>query len=82
MYAKRDGAVLVHCHAGMQRSAAVVAIALIAMHGMKADEAMRLVRARRRIAFLPSANFERAIRTFEKTYFTEIRPKLDQHPAA
>lgn len=77
MHAKRDGPVLVHCHAGMQRSAAAVAIALIAMHGMKADDAMRLIRERRPIAFTPAANFERAVRSFEKTYFTEIQPQVE-----
>jgi protein-tyrosine phosphatase len=57
--------ILVHCHAGMQRSAAVVAMFLICMHGMSADEAMAFVKSKRSVAFFPSANFEAAIRKWE-----------------
>ena len=69
-------AVLVHCHAGMQRSAGSVAIFLIATKGMKTDEAVTLIREKRPIAFRPGINFERAIRGFEKTFEQEIRPQL------
>jgi protein tyrosine/serine phosphatase len=62
---KAGANILVHCHAGMQRSAAVVAMFLMSMFGMTADEAMVFIREKRAIAFFPSANFERAIRRWE-----------------
>jgi hypothetical protein len=61
----RGETILVHCHAGMQRSAAVVAMFLIAKQGLTADDAMSRVRSIRPIAFFPSANFERAIRDWD-----------------
>jgi hypothetical protein len=65
----RSGAtILVHCHAGMQRSAAVVAMYLILTQGMTADEAMAFIKAKRSIAFFPSANFEKAIRGWETAW--------------
>jgi protein-tyrosine phosphatase len=57
--------VLVHCAAGMQRSAASMAMYLIATRGLTTDEAIRFIRSKRAIAFRPSANFERSIRGFE-----------------
>jgi rhodanese-related sulfurtransferase len=75
--AKEDNtAVLVHCAAGMQRSAASVAMYLIAMKGMTADEAMSFIRSKRDIAFRPRANFEKSIRGFERVFNAEVRPQL------
>ena len=68
--------ILVHCAAGMQRSAASVAMYLIATQGYTADQAMHYIRTKRPIAFRPSANFEKSIRGFQKSYEAEIRPKL------
>jgi len=72
----RGGGILVHCAAGMQRSAASVAMYLIAAQGMHTDQAIEYIQARRPIAFRPSANFEKAIRGFEKAFNREIRPHL------
>ncbi len=72
----RQGPVLVHCAAGMQRSAACVAMVLIAKTGMKTEDAIRFIQQRRPIAFTPAANFEKAIREFETVYDREIRPRL------
>ncbi len=69
-------AVLVHCHAGMQRSAASVAMYLIAAQGMQTDSAIAFIREKRPIAFQPSANFYEAIRGFERAFERDIRPKL------
>lgn len=57
--------ILVHCHAGMQRSAAVVAMFLMSLYGMSADTAMEFIKSKRRIAFFPAANFEPAIRRWD-----------------
>jgi protein-tyrosine phosphatase len=70
------GAVLVHCAAGMQRSAASVAMYLIATQRMTTDEAMRFIQSKRGIAFRPSANFEKSIRGFEASFEKEVRPQL------
>ena len=73
----RKGPVLVHCAAGMQRSAAVVAMYLIAKTpGMKVEDAILYIQKRRPIAFTPAPNFLRAIKAFETEYDREIRPKL------
>lgn len=73
---KEGGAVLVHCAAGMQRSAASVAMYLIAVHGMHTDQAIAFIRDKRPIAFQPSPNFEKAMRGFEATFEREMRPRL------
>jgi len=73
----RRGPVLVHCAAGMQRSAAVVAMYLIAKNpGMKVEDAIIYIQKRRPIAFTPGPNFLRAIKAFETAFDREIRPKL------
>jgi dual specificity MAP kinase phosphatase len=63
---KAGHTILVHCFAGMQRSACVVAMTLIALTKRTADEAMAFIREIRPIAFFPAANFERSIRGFER----------------
>lgn len=63
---KSGNTVLVHCAAGMQRSAAVVAMYLIAVHKVTSEEAMRHIREKRPIAFMPMANFQPAIQAFER----------------
>jgi hypothetical protein len=69
-------AVLVHCAAGMQRSAASVAMYLIATQGFTTDQAIAYIRSKRPIAFRPSANFEQSVRGFEASYLKDIRPHL------
>lgn len=70
------GPVLVHCHAGMQRSACVVAMYLIAVKGFKVEEAIDYIRERRPIAFRPSANFLKSIYDFERNFDKQIRPNI------
>ena len=75
--AAADGtAVHVHCAAGMQRSAAAVAMYLIATHNMTTDEAIAFIQKKRPIAFQPEPNFEKSIRGFEAAFNKEVRPKL------
>jgi protein-tyrosine phosphatase len=69
-------AILVHCAAGMQRSAASVAMYLIATQAMTTDEAIAFIQKKRPIAFRPGANFERSIRGFEAAFNREVRPGL------
>jgi rhodanese-related sulfurtransferase len=72
----KKGPVLVHCHAGMQRSACVVAMYLIATANMKVEQAITYIQSKRPITFRPSPNFLRAIQGFERSFDKEIRPKL------
>lgn len=74
---KAGKSILVHCMAGMQRSAAVVAMFLIANEGMTADQAIADIKSRRRIAFFPSANFYKAIQHFHKVFNTQILPYIN-----
>jgi protein-tyrosine phosphatase len=60
--------ILVHCYAGVQRSAAVVAMTLIALRRMTADGAIQFIRACRPIAFFPAVNFIQSIRYFEGVF--------------
>lgn len=57
--------VLVHCFAGMQRSAAVVAMVLLANYRCTTDEAIAFIKSRRPVAFFGHANFYPAIKHFE-----------------
>jgi protein tyrosine/serine phosphatase len=69
VHAHRAGRpVLVHCHAGMQRSAALVAMTLIALKNYDAEKAMKYIRDRRSVAFFPVANFKDAITGFEADF--------------
>lgn len=71
-------AVLVHCAAGMQRSAASIGMYLIATKGMTTDEVIEFLRSKRSIAFRPSANFEKSMRGFEASFNRDIRPQLSR----
>jgi len=73
---KSGKAVLVHCMAGMQRSAASVAFLLIIFLNMRALDAMRMIKEKRPIAFYPRANFGRSIDYFDRKYHGEILPEM------
>ena len=68
--------ILVHCAAGMQRSAAIVAMYLIATRGLSWNEAIIHIQGIRAIAFRPSANFKNSIIEFDKIYHRDIVPRL------
>ena len=68
--------ILVHCAAGMQRSAAIIAMYLIALERMKTEDAIEYIQEKRPIAFRPSANFEKAIRGFESSLQERLRGTL------
>ena len=72
----KQGSVLVHCYAGMQRSAAVVAMYLIANYRMKNDNAVAFIKRKRPIAFWPFVNFKKSIQGFQESYEKDIVPKL------
>jgi hypothetical protein len=70
--------ILIHCAAGMQRSAALTAMTLIALKGMSWEQAITYIQGIRPIAFRPSANFKVSIVEFFKSYLQEIQPRLRQ----
>ncbi len=72
--------ILVHCMAGMQRSAASVAFMLIAFRKMRALDAMKFIKEKRMIAFYPRANFGRSIDYFDRRYHGEILPEVKKLP--
>ncbi len=68
--------ILVHCAAGMQRSAACVAMFLIAAKGFTPEEAISYIQQRRSIAFRPFVNFRDAIDSFYQSYQRDVASKL------
>ncbi len=68
--------ILVHCAAGMQRSAAIVAMTLVALYNMSTDDAIAFIKNRRQIAFYPGANFYKSIKIFEQYYMQVLKPQL------
>jgi hypothetical protein len=73
----KKGPVLVHCHAGMQRSACIIAMFLIAVKGQKVEDSILFIKRRRPIAFTPSVNFIKAIQGFERTFDRDVRPNIN-----
>jgi protein-tyrosine phosphatase len=63
---KKGAPILIHCHAGMQRSTSACAFFLMVLTGRPLIQVMHLIQSRRRIAFQPSANFASALRAFEQ----------------
>ena len=72
--------ILVHCMAGMQRSAASVAFMLIAFLKMRALDVMKMIKEKRMVAFYPRANFGRSIDYFDRRYHGEILPEVNKLP--
>ena len=59
--------ILIHCRAGMQRSAAVTTCYLMKYHSLNSDYAMKYIKKRRPVAFLSGSNFYTTIKLFEKS---------------
>lgn len=73
---KQGRSILVHCMAGMQRSAAAVAFMLIVYTHMRGADAMKMIKEKRTIAFHPRANFGRSIQSFDQRFHAEILPGM------
>lgn len=65
---------LIHCHAGMQRSTTACAFFLLVLTGRPLIQVMQLIRDRRKIAFKPTPNFASSLRDFESQVAQQIRP--------
>jgi len=68
--------ILIHCAAGMQRSAAIMAMFLIAKRGLGWNQAVQYIQDIRPIAFRPGINFKDSLIAFDRTYHEEILPKI------
>jgi hypothetical protein len=68
---------LIHCHAGMQRSTTACAFFLMVLTGRPLIQVMYLIQSRRRIAFQPRPNFAPALRAFEEQVRTQILPTVN-----
>jgi hypothetical protein len=64
--------ILIHCFAGMQRSAAVVHMFLMTLWRQKKEPVYAYMRERRPIVFQPGMNFQRSVEWYEEWLFTNI----------
>jgi dual specificity phosphatase 12 len=65
---KTGNPILIHCAAGVQRSAATMAMVLIVLKNMTPEDAITFIRNKRSIAFRPGVNFIDAIQGFYRSY--------------
>ncbi len=70
---QRGKGVLVHCRAGMQRSAATVAAYLMYKYGLSAKNAMAAIKSRKQETFWPTPSFGNALMRYEKQLATYNR---------
>ena len=71
--------VLVHCYAGMQRSAAIVAAYLIKYKNMSYEDAVQFIRKKRKVSFLTGSNFNIALLLFEKQVHEHSKLNNNNH---
>ena len=71
---KQEHPILIHCHAGMQRSTTACAFFLMVLTGDPLIRVMMTIKQKRAIAFEPSPNFATALRGFEELVRTQIHP--------
>ena len=70
--------ILVHCAAGMQRSATVVGMFLIATKGMTWQQAINYIQGIRLIAFRDTPHFKDSMIAFDQSYHREILPHISE----
>jgi protein-tyrosine phosphatase len=68
----RGATILVHCYAGVQRSAAVVAMFLMTLTRQPMSVIFPFMRHCRSIVFTPAMNFIQSIQAWERTFFSYI----------
>ena len=65
-YLSKNQGVLVHCRAGMQRSATVIAGYLMKINKLNKEKLIKLIKSNRFIAFSPNANYGGLLSKYEK----------------
>jgi protein-tyrosine phosphatase len=68
----------VHCAAGMQRSATIVGMFLIATKGMTWQQVINFIQGIRPIAFRDQPNFKDSLIAFNQSYQREILPHISE----
>ena len=71
------GRVLVHCHAGISRSATIVCSYMMFNKCMSVDDALSVIRVVRPIV-MPNSSFFPYLRTLERTIHTELKKLLEE----
>jgi len=66
--------VIVHCHAGRQRSAAVIAAYIMKYEGLDLAATVRYMQARKPDVFRPNINFLPVLQKFESTVLAKEKP--------
>lgn len=67
----KGNGVLIHCRAGMQRSATLVALYMMKKQKMNFVEVKKIIRSKRSIVFYPKTNFISSISFYEKRFEME-----------
>ena len=62
---KNNNGVLIHCRAGVQRSATLTALYLMKKRGIKSEEAKKYIKSKRCIAFFYQANFQPVLNYYD-----------------
>lgn len=70
-YLEEGCRVIVHCRAGQQRSAAVIAAYLMAKHNYFLADAIKYIRSKKRDAFFFNVNFQDSLAKYEKLLHKE-----------
>jgi hypothetical protein len=68
--------ILIHCHAGMQRSTTATAFFLMVFTRDPLLKVLSFIKQKRKIAFLPAPNFFRALVSFEQQIQAKIAPAI------
>jgi len=75
-HANKGENIYVHCHAGMQRSATVIAAYMMSNWNINMLEAMQHIKKYRSIAFTPFINFEKSLVQYEGDLKSETRTQI------
>ena len=76
-----DERILIHCHAGRQRSVAVIAAFLMKIGDMTKNEAILCIQSKRAVAGVPQVNFDPALSEYEKDLL-QLKEQLKKQKSA
>jgi protein-tyrosine phosphatase len=68
-----NNGILIHCKAGMQRSATITALYLMKKNNIHFSQVKKIIRKKRNIVFRPFTNFIKTITFFENNKFNNIK---------